>query len=160
MTVEFFPVGNRTTAINALRFEQVDIVLAGPSEYVLMAERVGLAHLAARRTDTLSGGQQQRVAIARMLMQDAEIVLADEPVASLDPKAGREVMELLWSVVRERGITVLCVLHQLDLARDYADRLVGMRAGGIVFDRLAAAVDDAEIHALYGAAPTEAGVAA
>ena len=77
-----------------------------------------------------------------------------------DPKAGREVMELLWSVVRERGITVLCVLHQLDLARDYADRLVGMRAGGIVFDRPAADVDDAEIHALYGAAPTDAGVAA
>lgn len=149
MTVEFFPVGNRTTAINALRFEQVDIVLAGPSEYVLMAERVGLAHLAARRTDTLSGGQQQRVAIARMLMQDAEIVLADEPVASLDPRAGREVMELLWSVVRERKMTVLCVLHQIELAREYGERLIGLHGGQLAFDRPTAEVSDADITALY-----------
>ncbi|MFC0466884.1 ATP-binding cassette domain-containing protein [Halomonas alkalicola] len=154
VTVEFFPVGNRTTAINALRFEQVDIVLAGPSEYVLMAERVGLAHLAARRTDTLSGGQQQRVAIARMLMQDAEIVLADEPVASLDPRAGREVMELLWSVVRERKMTVLCVLHQVELAREYGERLIGLRAGRLAFDRPAQQVGDLDLTELYQTQPT------
>ncbi len=120
-------------------------------------ERVGLAHLAARRTDTLSGGQQQRVAIARMLMQDAEIVLADEPVASLDPRAGREVMELLWSVVRERKMTVLCVLHQIELAREYGERLIGLRGGQLAFDRPTAEVSDADITALYQTAtPQEA----
>ncbi|MGY6566234.1 MAG: phosphonate ABC transporter ATP-binding protein [Halomonadaceae bacterium] len=112
-------------------------------------ERVSLAHLAARRTDTLSGGQQQRVAIARMLMQDAEIVLADEPVASLDPKAGREVMELLWSVVRERGMTVLCVLHQIELAREFGDRLIGLKQGHLAFDQPSSAVSDNDIAALY-----------
>ncbi|MCE8020923.1 phosphonate ABC transporter ATP-binding protein [Halomonas sp. MCCC 1A11036] len=112
-------------------------------------DRVGLAHLAARRTDTLSGGQQQRVAIARMLMQDAEIVLADEPVASLDPKAGQEVMELLWSVVRERGMTVLCVLHQIELARAFGERLIGLKAGTLAFDRPTDAISDADITTLY-----------
>ncbi|QJQ96123.1 MULTISPECIES: phosphonate ABC transporter ATP-binding protein [Halomonadaceae] len=112
-------------------------------------DRVSLTHLASRRTDTLSGGQQQRVAIARMLMQDAEIVLADEPVASLDPKAGREVMELLWSVVRERGMTVLCVLHQIELAREFGERLIGLKAGTLAFDRPTADVSDADITALY-----------
>ncbi len=112
-------------------------------------ERVGLSHLAARRTDTLSGGQQQRVAIARMLMQDAEIVLADEPVASLDPRAGREVMELLWAVVRERGMTVLCVLHQIDLAREFGERLIGLHSGQLAFDSPADEISDADITALY-----------
>ena len=112
-------------------------------------DRVGLSHLAARRTDTLSGGQQQRVAIARMLMQDAEIVLADEPVASLDPKAGREVMELLWSVVRERGMTVLCVLHQIEFAREFGERLVGLQAGQLAFDQPASEISDSDITALY-----------
>jgi phosphonate transport system ATP-binding protein len=117
-------------------------------------ERVGLSHLAARRTDTLSGGQQQRVAIARMLMQDAEIVLADEPVASLDPRAGREVMELLWSVVRERGMTVLCVLHQVELAREYGERLIGLRAGRLAFDRPVRQVSDLDLTELYQTQPT------
>lgn len=116
-------------------------------------ERVGLAHLAARRTDTLSGGQQQRVAIARMLMQDAEIVLADEPVASLDPRAGREVMELLWAVVRERGMTVLCVLHQIDLAREFGERLIGLHSGRLAFDRPTGEISDADITALYQTHP-------
>ena len=77
-------------------------------------ERVGLAHKAQAECRALSGGQQQRVAIARTLMQDAEIIIADEPVASLDPKAGREIMDLLLDVVTERGMTVLCTLHQLE----------------------------------------------
>jgi len=111
--------------------------------------RVGLATLAGRRADTLSGGQQQRVAIARMLMQEARVVLADEPVASLDPKAGREVMDLLWSIVRERGLTVICVLHQLELAREYADRLVGLAAGRVVFDSPAHQVTATQLETLY-----------
>ncbi|MGJ7456630.1 phosphonate ABC transporter ATP-binding protein [Halomonas sp. RA08-2] len=118
-------------------------------------DRVGLAHLAARRTDTLSGGQQQRVAIARMLMQDAEIVLADEPVASLDPRAGREVMELLWEVVRERGMTVLCVLHQIDLAREFGERLIGLHSGQLAFDSPSSEISNADITALYQTAITQ-----
>jgi phosphonate transport system ATP-binding protein len=97
-------------------------------------ERVGLADLAQQRVDTLSGGQQQRVAIARMLMQDPELLLVDEPVASLDPKAGREVMDLLWEIVRERQLSVICTLHQLDLAIDYADRIIGLKQGEICLD--------------------------
>jgi phosphonate transport system ATP-binding protein len=119
-------------------------------------DRVGLAHLARRRTDTLSGGQQQRVAIARMLMQEARIVLADEPVASLDPRAGREVMDLLFEIVRERGLTVVCVLHQLDLARAYAGRIIGLRAGRVVVDDRPEAIPDAALAALYdGGRPDE-----
>lgn len=107
-------------------------------------ERVGLAHKAQADCRALSGGQQQRVAIARTLMQDAEIIIADEPVASLDPKAGREIMDLLLDVVAERGMTVLCTLHQLELAQQYGDRIVGMKAGRIVLDapRQQVALDD------------------
>ena len=107
-------------------------------------ERVGLAHKAQADCRALSGGQQQRVAIARTLMQDAEIIIADEPVASLDPKAGREIMDLLLDVVTERGMTVLCTLHQLELAQQYGDRIVGMKAGRIVLDvpRQQVALDD------------------
>jgi phosphonate transport system ATP-binding protein len=97
--------------------------------------QVHLADLAARRVDTLSGGQQQRVAIARMLMQNPDIVLVDEPVASLDPKAGREVMDLLYTIVRDRGLTMICNLHQLDLATIYGDRIIGLSAGRVVLDQ-------------------------
>lgn len=97
-------------------------------------ERVGLAHKAHADCRELSGGQQQRVAIARTLMQDAEIIIADEPIASLDPKAGREIMDLLLDVVSERRLTVLCTLHQLELAQQYGDRIIGMKAGQIVLD--------------------------
>ncbi len=111
--------------------------------------RVGLADLAARRADQLSGGQQQRVAIARMLMQDPEVVLADEPVASLDPQSGRQVMELLAEIVRERGLTLICTLHHLDLALEYGDRVVGLRAGEKVIDGHLAGKTEAELAGLY-----------
>ena len=114
-------------------------------------DRVGLAHLAKRRTDTLSGGQQQRVAIARMLMQDAGVVFADEPVASLDPRAGREVMDLLFEIVRERGLTVVCVLHQVDLARAYADRIIGLKEGRVKLDDTPENLTDDQIAELYEA---------
>ncbi|MCH8529724.1 MAG: phosphonate ABC transporter ATP-binding protein [Saccharospirillum sp.] len=112
-------------------------------------DRVGLAQFAAKRTDSLSGGQQQRVAIARMLMQDVRIVFADEPVASLDPKAGREVMDLLFEVVHEHKLTVVCVLHQLELANEYAQRLVGLKAGRVVLDLPPNKASKAELAALY-----------
>ncbi|WP_080843699.1 phosphonate ABC transporter ATP-binding protein [Cytobacillus gottheilii] len=97
-------------------------------------ERVNLDHLASRRADQLSGGQQQRVAIARMLMQEPSIILADEPIASLDPKAGVEVMDLLIEVAKEQGMTLICTLHQLDLAAEYGNRFVGLSSGRLVMD--------------------------
>lgn len=112
-------------------------------------ERVNLAEKAGQKAEHLSGGQQQRVAIARMLMQEPEIVLADEPIASLDPKSGREVMKLLWDVVEERGMTVLCTLHQLDVAMDFGERILGMKAGRIQIDEATANLRRAELDALY-----------
>lgn len=98
-------------------------------------ERVGLVELANQRADSLSGGQAQRVAIARMLMQGPSVVLADEPVASLDPAAAVSVMELLSGVARERGLATVITLHQLDHAMRFCDRVVGLRAGSVLFDR-------------------------
>jgi phosphonate transport system ATP-binding protein len=112
-------------------------------------DRVGLSHLAKRRADSLSGGQQQRVAIARMLLQDPQVVLADEPIASLDPKSGREVMDLLWEIVRERNLTVICALHQLEIAQEYGDRLIGLRYGNLVMDTPADRVDAHHLNQLY-----------
>ncbi|MEM9516788.1 MAG: phosphonate ABC transporter ATP-binding protein [Actinomycetota bacterium] len=97
-------------------------------------DRVGLADRAWQRTDTLSGGQQQRVAIARSLMQQPRIVLADEPVASLDPEISGQVMDALFQCCVEDNITVLCSLHQVDLAIDWAHRLIGLRDGQLVLD--------------------------
>ncbi|GGJ62400.1 phosphonate ABC transporter ATP-binding protein [Streptomyces brasiliensis] len=97
-------------------------------------ERVGLADWAFQRADTLSGGQQQRVAVARALMQEPGLLLADEPVASLDPESSGQVMRLLKDIGQQRGLTVLCSLHQVDLALSWADRIVGLRAGRVVLD--------------------------
>ncbi|MFP3342295.1 phosphonate ABC transporter ATP-binding protein [Halomonas sp. SIMBA_159] len=112
-------------------------------------DRVGLAHKAQASCRELSGGQQQRVAIARTLMQDAQIIIADEPIASLDPKAGREIMDLLLEVVSERGLTVLCTLHQLELAQQYGDRIVGMKAGTVVLDTPRETATLSDMQALY-----------
>jgi phosphonate transport system ATP-binding protein len=97
-------------------------------------EQFDMASLAAQRADQLSGGQQQRVAIARALVQQPDIILADEPIASLDPRNTRIVMDALLRINKHFGITVICNLHSLDLARTYCDRLIGMSAGRIVFD--------------------------
>lgn len=99
-------------------------------------DRVGLADRAWQRTDTLSGGQQQRVAIARTMMQKPKIVLADEPVASLDPEISGQVMDVLFTLCLEDRITVLCSLHQVDLALGWANRLIGLRDGQLVLDTL------------------------
>jgi len=112
-------------------------------------ERVGMADRALHRPSELSGGQQQRVAIARMLMQAPRVVVADEPIASLDPKAGREVLDLLWRIVREEGLSMLCTLHHLELAREYADRILGMKAGRIEIDAAIANTDTDQLNALY-----------
>lgn len=111
--------------------------------------RVGLEDKAGFNCRQLSGGQQQRVAIARTLMQNADIVIADEPVASLDPKAGREIMDLLIEVVQERKLTVLCSLHQLELASAYGDRILGMKAGRIELDGPRDSIDIDTMQHLY-----------
>jgi phosphonate transport system ATP-binding protein len=97
-------------------------------------EQFDIAPLAAQRADQLSGGQQQRVAIARALVQGPEIILADEPIASLDPRNTKIVMDALLRINKHFGITVICNLHSLELARSYCDRLIGMATGRVVFD--------------------------
>lgn len=120
-------------------------------------DRVGLADFAERRADTLSGGQQQRVAIARTLMQRPRIVLADEPVASLDPENAGVVMDLLQQVCREEKLTVVCTLHQVDLALGWAHRLVGLRDGRVVLDRPATGLQPEDIMPIYRRIAPDAG---
>src|SRR6266508_2394798 len=130
-----------------------------PAEDVAQAmsalEQFDMASLAAQRADQLSGGQQQRVAIARALVQEPDLVLADEPVASLDPANTRVVMDALLRINKHFGITVVCNLHSLDLARSYCDRLVGMAGGRVVFDDVPAALTDAVARDLYGLEASE-----
>jgi phosphonate transport system ATP-binding protein len=113
-------------------------------------ELFDIGALAANRAGSLSGGQQQRVAIARALVQEPRVILADEPIASLDPRNTRLVMDALLRVNRDFGITVLTNLHSIDLARRYCDRLIGMRAGKVVFDGTARDLTDAVVRDLYG----------
>lgn len=110
---------------------------------------VGLADKAMQRADSLSGGQSQRVAIARMLMQRPELVLADEPDASLDPRAGREVMELLFRLTRDKGLTLVFVSHHMAHALRFSDRIVGLGNGGIALDRRALHCNEAELAAFF-----------
>jgi len=112
-------------------------------------ERVGLAAIADRRADRLSGGQSQRVAIARALMQQPRLMFADEPVASLDPAAGEEVMALFLDLIRRQGLTLLFTSHDLAHAVAFADRVIALRAGRIVLDAPAATLDVAQLRALY-----------
>ena len=110
---------------------------------------VGLADLAAQRAGTLSGGQAQRVAIARSLAQRPRVLLADEPVASLDPEAAEDIMRLLQRLARSERLAVLCVLHQVELAYAYADRVIGIRDGRIAFDLPCGQVSREAVHRLY-----------
>jgi phosphonate transport system ATP-binding protein len=113
-------------------------------------EQFQIASLATQRADQLSGGQQQRVAIARALVQEPDIILADEPIASLDPHNTRLVMDSLQRINRDLGITVMCNLHSLELARSYCSRLIGMSAGKVVFDGTPEQLTAAEAQRLYG----------
>jgi phosphonate transport system ATP-binding protein len=129
------------------RFREADRQLALAS-----LDRVGLLEKAYVRADALSGGQQQRVAIARVLAQQSRVILADEPVASLDPESSRQVLATLRTIAREHGIAVLCSLHQVDLARQFADRLVGLRDGAVVLDAAPQSLTAAHEAALYAGA--------
>ncbi len=113
-------------------------------------DRVGLGDRGGSRADALSGGQQQRVAIARALMQDPQIILADEPVASLDPALRHSVMRHIEALNREEGMTVLCTLHDLDLIERYGTRVVALRDGKLVFEGLPEEFDADTFHKIYG----------
>ncbi|MFT4795527.1 MAG: phosphonate transport system ATP-binding protein [Paracoccaceae bacterium] len=114
-------------------------------------ERLGIAEHALKRAEALSGGQQQRVAIARALMQRPKMLLADEPIASLDPMNAQAVMDALRAIHLEDGLTVICNLHTLDTARRYCDRVIGMRDGRIVFDGASAQLTEDVARDIYGA---------
>ncbi|CUB01677.1 MULTISPECIES: phosphonate ABC transporter ATP-binding protein [Comamonas] len=133
-------------------FKQSDIALADAC-----LQRVGLAHKADERTEALSGGQMQRVGIARALAQQPQLILADEPVASLDPKTARSVLQYLRDATRELGIAVVCNLHQVDYAREFGDRIVGLSQGRMVFDGVPAMLDEAALNAIYSGEPQPAG---
>ena len=112
-------------------------------------ERVGVAHLVHQRAGRLSGGEQQRVAIARLLVQHPTVALADEPVASLDPARAREVVRLLTDVTEELGETLIASIHSIDLAREFFDRIVGLRNGVVQFDVPAFSIRDHMLEDLY-----------
>lgn len=117
--------------------------------------RVGIGECAYQRASTLSGGQQQRAAISRALVQQAEVILADEPIASLDPASAQRVMDLLATINRESSVTVVVSLHQVDYALRYCPRTVALRAGHVVFDGPSTALTPEKLRALYGAQTRE-----
>jgi len=127
------------------RFSKEDVQKA-----LQQLERVGIADKAYQRADELSGGQQQRVGIARALMQDPEMILADEPVASLDPVLAHSIMRYLEQINKEDGVTILCSLHFLDLVHRYADRVIALNNGNLVFEGLPQEIDDQKFKAIYG----------
>lgn len=127
------------------RFPQADMDMA-----MKQMERVGIANQAFKRADELSGGQQQRVGIARAMMQEPEMILADEPVASLDPVLAHSIMQYLEQINREDGVTVLCSLHFLDLVHRYADRAIALNEGRLMFDGPPEDIDDERFKDIYG----------
>lgn len=138
-------LGNVSTLTSIMQlFSRENVALA-----MHCLERVELTHKAHERTDALSGGQMQRVGIARALAQRPKVILADEPVASLDPKTARLVLQYLRDATRELGITVLCNLHQVDYAREFGDRIVGLAHGRLVYDGDASNMTEEDLQRIY-----------
>ncbi|MDN3568738.1 phosphonate ABC transporter ATP-binding protein [Paeniroseomonas aquatica] len=127
------------------RFPTTDV-----AEAFTLLIRVGLSDMANKRADALSGGQRQRVGIVRALMQRPELLLVDEPTASLDPKTSRQIMRLILELCTERGLAAIINIHDVALARQFAQRIVGLRAGVIVFDGPPNSLDAAALTAIYG----------
>ncbi|MGW9825219.1 phosphonate transport system ATP-binding protein [Brevibacterium pityocampae] len=147
-----------TGRLGALRGPRLGLFMYPKSiriEAMEQLARVGLADKAFQRADTLSGGQQQRVAIARALIQHPKILLADEPVASLDPVSSAGVIDLLGRIAREDDLTVVCSLHQVEVALGFSDRIVGLRAGAVVFDRETATISSADALSIYDSVARE-----
>ena len=115
-----------------------------------LLDRVGLQAFANARADSLSGGQRQRVGIARAVMQDPAVLLADEPTSSLDPKTSVEIMELLRGVAQREAIPVIVNMHDVELARRFADRIVGMSGGRVVYDGAGEGLDETVLKSIYG----------
>ncbi|NOY56861.1 MAG: phosphonate ABC transporter ATP-binding protein [Actinobacteria bacterium] len=131
------------SVVNSFPKEQVQRALA-------QLDRVGLRDQAHKRADELSGGQQQRVGVARAMMQNPEMVLADEPVASLDPVLAHSIMQYLEVINRDDNVTVLCSLHFLDLVHRYADRVIALKDGHVVFEGPPVDIDDERFKEIYG----------
>jgi phosphonate transport system ATP-binding protein len=127
------------------RFPQADIDTA-----FRLLDRVGLSEHVDKRADALSGGQRQRVGIARALAQDPEILLVDEPTASLDPKTSRQIMRLIREVCEERRLAAIVNLHDVELAKRFMDRILGLRAGRVVYDGAPAGLTPDVLTAIYG----------
>ncbi|MFN3685207.1 phosphonate ABC transporter ATP-binding protein [Salinarimonas sp.] len=127
------------------RYPQADVDKA-----FALLDRVGLTDHVDKRADALSGGQRQRVGIARALEQDPELLLVDEPTASLDPKTSRQIMRLITEICRERGLPAIINIHDVLLAKMFVDRIVGLRAGEIVFDGPPETLDDEALTRIYG----------
>ncbi len=126
------------------------------ADALILLNNLGMANTALQRAETLSGGQQQRVAICRALMQNPKMILADEPIASLDPMNARMVMQSLRKIHDEKNLTVISNLHTLDTAKTYCDRIIGMKDGEIVFDDLPEKLSDKLAREIYGAEADEA----
>ena len=131
------------SAINRFPKEDIENALA-------QLDRVGIKNQAYKRADELSGGQQQRVGIARAMMQEPKMILADEPVASLDPVLAHSIMQYLEKINQEDGVTVLCSLHFLDLVHRYADRAIALNEGILMFDGKPDEIDDDKFREIYG----------
>jgi phosphonate transport system ATP-binding protein len=127
------------------RFPKKDIDMA-----LAQLDRVGIANQAYKRADELSGGQQQRVGIARAMVQEPEMILADEPVASLDPVLAHSIMSYLEKINQEDGVMILCSLHFLDLVHRYADRAIALNEGKLMFDGSPGKIDDQKFKDIYG----------
>ena len=124
--------------------------LADIEEAFRLLHRVGLDHMVDKRADALSGGQRQRVGIVRALMQNPELLLVDEPTASLDPKTSRQIMRLIIELAKERGLSAIINIHDVLLAQQFAERIVGLRAGCIVFDGAPEAMTPEVLTRIYG----------
>jgi phosphonate transport system ATP-binding protein len=124
-----------------------------PKDSILRAKGVlkdlGLGEKGGQRADTLSGGQQQRVGIARALMQQPDIILADEPVSSLDPATSRSILKILWDINQKKGVTILCNLHLPELAREFGSRVLALKAGRVIYDGIPGLLDQKMEHDLY-----------
>ncbi len=127
------------------RFPQADV-----DQAFALLERVGLEGLHDRRADALSGGQRQRVGIARALLQSPELLLVDEPTASLDPRTARQIMRLIAELCRERGLAAIINIHDVPLAQQFTDRIIGLAAGKLIFDGLPGDLDNSVLTKIYG----------